>query len=92
MTELEKDLNAIDAEAAECLLDIYPGWHVKYVAARLAELGYVKVVRCGECVYEKHCLQRIHNRAIGLAEDLDYCSEGKRVVAKNATGEEVRNA
>ena len=49
MTELEKDLEMIDAEAAEFLLDSYPGRYVQHIAARLAEMGYVKVVRCGEC-------------------------------------------
>ena len=76
MSELLKDLEAIDAEAAEFLLDSYPGRYVKHVAARLAELGYVKVVRCGECKlqHSPYCYYE------GF-DDKGYCPEGERVVA-----------
>ena len=83
-----KDLEMIDAEAAEFLLDSYPGKYVQHVAGRLAELGYVKVVRCGECKFKKHCEQLIGNTATGWPTSIDYCSAGERVVAKDATGEE----
>ena len=88
MSEMLKDLEMIDAEAAEFLLDSYPGRYVKHVAARLAELGYVKGVRCRECKLQKHCDMLICNTAVGLPNWIDFCSEGERVVAKNATGEE----
>ena len=87
MSEMLKDLEMIDAEAAEFLLDSYPGRYVKHVAACLEELGYRKVVRCGECKFKKHCEQLIGNTATGWTTSIDYCSAGERVVAKNATTE-----
>ena len=55
------------------------------VAARLAELGYVKAVRCGECrlQHSPYCYYE------GF-DDKGYCPEGERVVAKDATGEEEK--
>ena len=88
MSEMLKDLEMIDAEAAEFLLDSYPGRYVKHVAACLEELGYVKVVRCGECKFRKHCGMLIDNTAVGWPTSIDFCSAGERVVAKDATGEE----
>lgn len=61
----------------------------RYLAVRLASLGWVKPVRCGECEYEKDCEQIIIKSHEAGAEYLTYCSEGERVVAKSATGEEV---
>ena len=65
MSELLKDLRtairglAISASRPDLIwvaTDI-PGQQVEicveYIAARLAELGYAKVVRCGECVNRK---------------------------------------
>ena len=104
MTELEKDLEAIDAEAAEFLLDSYPGKYVQHVAGRLEELGYLKVVRCRECVHRRSRLEYYGHRyywcdklqGIPRRKSMQFCGRGKRkvcsagerVVAKNATGEE----
>ena len=68
MSEMLKDLEMIDAEAAEFLLDSYPGRYVKHVAARLAELGYVKVVRCGECKFlaERTIAERILKKPLKM--------------------------
>ena len=87
MSEMLKDLEKIDAEAADMLLDMYPGRYVKHVADRLEELGYVKVVRCRECKHYEDCN---HWLPI-LEENLWFCSAGERVVA-DATGKEVPNA
>ena len=66
-----KDLEMVDAEAAEFLLDSYPGRYVKHVADRLAELGYMKVVRCGECKYLE---ERVVRRAVeGKALKMYIC-------------------
>ena len=68
--------------------------------------GYVKVVRCGECVYRSSCECEVCTRhgnkrlcchpnmgedGIGYVPPEGYCHLGERVVAKNATGEEVPN-
>lgn len=94
MSELEKDLRtairelAISASRPDLIwvdTDI-PGQQVEictdYIADRLAELGYVKVVRCGECV-EWHPGSPCEN-----CTEHQFCSAGERVVAKDATGEE----
>lgn len=103
MSELLKDLEGIIAGLAIAPDDARFIWvdvqgkkaqaeiSVSNIAARLAELGYVKAVRCAECKRPEHrepgmvwCPLRLGSWMV----ETDYCSEGERVVAKNATGEE----
>ena len=99
MSELEKDLRIIMKEMDDDYL--YPEQAQAYVAARLAGLGYVKVVRCGECKYripseeepltsgyceiDADCFGAVVNMSID-----HFCGHGERVA--DATGEEVSNA
>ena len=99
MSELEKDLEVacVDITLRRPRLDkIWPEdgteqamrfMSLKDIADRLEELGYAKVVRCRECKHYEDCN---HWLPI-LEENLWFCSEGERVVAKDATGEEVPN-
>ena len=89
MSELRKDLlNILTKEVVRWGDDAEtrkPGAY--FLAACLEELGYAKVVRCRECKHYEDCN---HWLPI-LEENLWFCSEGERVVAKDATGEEVPN-
>ena len=104
MSEMEKDLRGFDCGICPNMARLkkegkHECWEwtdgrcsvfaLQWAAARLEELGYVKVVRCGECKFKKHCEQLIGNTATGWPTSIDYCSAGERVVAKDATGEEV---
>ena len=104
MSELGKDINnALDdflADKLETRLDDM----CKFAAARLEELGYLKVVRCRECVHRRSRLEYYGHRyywcdklqGIPRRKSMQFCGRGKRkvcsagerVVAKNATGEE----
>ena len=82
MSELRKDLEAVEERM------VREGWpSASRRAELLAELGYLKVVRCRECKLQKHCDMLICNTAVGFPNWIDYCSAGERVVAKNATTE-----
>ena len=91
MSELRKDLEAVEERM------VREGWpSASRRAELLAELGYRKVVRCGECKHMQDIgftKRLVCNKTGGLLDKTQveggwFCSAGERVVAKNATGEE----
>ena len=96
MSEMLKDLEAIEERM------VREGWpSASRRAELLAELGYLKVVRCGECKHripseeepltsgyceiDADCFGAVVNMSID-----HFCGHGERVA--DATGEEVPNA
>ena len=95
MSEMLKDLEAIEERM------VREGWpSASRRAELLAELGYLKVVRCGECKHripseeepltsgyceiDADCFGAVVNMSID-----HFCGHGERVA--DATGEEVSN-
>ena len=94
------DLIWVDTDISGQQVEICVG----YIAARLEELGYLKVVRCRECVHRRSRLEYYGHRyywcdklqGIPRRKSMQFCGRGKRkvcsagerVVAKDATGEE----
>lgn len=60
MTELEKDMREILNAFLANKMDIGLGDLVTHAAERLDELGYVKVVRCGECKHWGGNREHVH--------------------------------
>ncbi len=49
--------------------------------AYLAQLGYVKDIRCGECKYDHTCTHMMVRKSQGGGHiycPVEYCSEGER--------------